>query len=181
MKIKTENLKEAAAALHCGEKVELTGVVYTARDEAHKRLDELLNKGFLIPFEIKGAIIYYAGPTPAPFGLPVGSCGPTTSGRMDSFSPRLLDLGLAAMIGKGERNEDVRQAIIRNKAVYFSALGGAGALAAECVKARETVAFPELGCESINRFYFEDFPLIVAIDSEGRCVYDEGRKRYAIS
>jgi len=180
MNIDANRLRELIPALKCGDRVLLTGCICTARDAAHKRLDALLDQGLPLPFDLKDAVIYYAGAAPAPPWLPAGSCGPTTSGRMDVFSPRLLDLGLAAMIGKGERSEAVKSAIIRNKAIYFSATGGAGALCAEHVKSCEPVAFPELGCESINRLHVEGFPLVVAVDSGGNCIYTEGRKRYAV-
>lgn len=145
----------------------LSGYIYTSRDAAHKRIFELLDSGSKLPYDLKNAVIYYAGPTPAPEGMPIGSCGPTTSSRMDVYSPRMLDLGLAAMIGKGERNQAVCDAIVRNHAVYFCAIGGAGALAAKCIKSCEVIAFDDLGCESVKRLYIEDFPLITAIDCHG--------------
>lgn len=145
----------------------LSGYIYTSRDAAHKRIFELLDSGSNLPYDLKNAVIYYAGPTPAPEGMPIGSCGPTTSSRMDVYSPRMLDLGLAAMIGKGERNQDVCDAIVRNHAVYFCAIGGAGALAAKCIKSCEVIAFDDLGCESVKKLYIEDFPLITAIDCHG--------------
>ncbi|MCL2486979.1 MAG: Fe-S-containing hydro-lyase [Oscillospiraceae bacterium] len=153
--------------LRAGDRVLLSGVVYAARDAAHKRIDEALDRGEDPPFRIDGAVIYYAGPTPAPEGLPVGSCGPTTSGRMDPYAPRLLDLGLAGMIGKGPRSQAVCDAIVRNKAVYLCAVGGAGALAARCVKSCEVIAYEDLGCESVKRLEIADFPLIVAVDCHG--------------
>ncbi|MCL1822676.1 MAG: FumA C-terminus/TtdB family hydratase beta subunit [Oscillospiraceae bacterium] len=180
MKINVSELKSIIPELRAGTRIELTGFIYTARDAAHKRLCALLDSGSPLPFDIKDAVIYYAGPSPAPDGLPIGACGPTTSGRMDVFAPQLLDSGLAAMIGKGERCEAVKEAIIRNKAIYLSAPGGAGALAAERIKSNEVIAFPELGCESINKLYTEDFPLTVALDCTGRCVYEQERKNYAI-
>ena len=153
--------------LRAGDRVLLSGVVYAARDAAHKRIDEALDRGEDPPFRIDGAVIYYAGPTPAPEGLPVGSCGPTTSGRMDPYAPRLLDLGLAGMIGKGPRSQAVCDAIVRNKAVYLCAVGGAGALAARCVKSCAVIAYEDLGCESVKRLEIADFPLIVAVDCHG--------------
>jgi fumarate hydratase subunit beta len=165
-------LREKASSLRVGMKVLLSGTVYTARDAAHKRFIELIKSGENLPFPIDGAAIYYAGPTPAKPGMPIGSCGPTTSGRMDSFAPTLLDRGLAAMIGKGERNAAVKEAIKRNGAVYFAAIGGAGALAAASIISSEVIAFPELGCESVKRLVFKDFPLIVAIDSHGGDIFD---------
>jgi fumarate hydratase subunit beta len=153
--------------------------VYTARDAAHKKLFELLDKGVALPFPLENAVIYYAGPTAAPPGKPIGSCGPTTSSRMDKFAPRLLDLGLGAMIGKGERSPAVVEAVKRNNAVYFCAIGGAGALAADCIKECEVIAFPELGCESIKRLTFENFPLTVAINAQGEDIFTVGKKQFA--
>ncbi len=170
-RIKVEELREKAAMLHAGDRVLLSGTVYTARDAAHKRIVSMLDAGEALPFELRGAVIYYAGPTPAEPGAVIGSCGPTTSGRMDRFAPRLLDLGLAAMIGKGQRNAYVVSAIVRNGAVYLCAVGGAGALAAQSIKSCEEIAFKDLGCESIKRMTVLDFPLIVAIDSEGNDLF----------
>ena len=170
--IRVEELKSRADELHAGDRVLLSGTVYTARDAAHKRLIGLLDAGEPLPFPLKGACIYYAGPTPAEPGSVIGSCGPTTSGRMDRFAPRLLDLGLAAMIGKGQRSAEVVSAIRRNGAVYLCAVGGAGALAAKCIQACEEIAFPDLGCESIKRMQVRDFPLIVAIDSAGNNLFE---------
>ncbi len=166
-KINTSELKTLAKTIHAGDRVLLSGVVYTARDAAHKRMIALLDSGEPIPIPIDGAAVYYAGPTPAPNGLPIGSCGPTTSGRMDPFAPRLLDLGLCCMIGKGERNDAVCDAIRRNGAVYLCAVGGAGALACKCITSCEVIAFDDLGCESIKKLEFKDFPLIAAIDCHG--------------
>ncbi|MDR0919713.1 MAG: FumA C-terminus/TtdB family hydratase beta subunit [Oscillospiraceae bacterium] len=160
--INTENLRDYTQELKHGEKILLSGVVYTARDAAHKKMFELLDNGENLPFEIKNAVIYYAGPTGTPPGKPIGSCGPTTSSRMDKFSPRLLDLGLLGMIGKGERSPEVIEAIKRNKAIYLCAIGGAGALAAHSIKTCEVIAFPELGCESIKRLTINRFPLLVS-------------------
>ena len=170
-RIKVEELREKAPTLHAGDRVLLSGTVYTARDAAHKRIVSLLDAGEALPFPLEGACIYYAGPTPAEPGAVIGSCGPTTSGRMDRFAPRLLDLGLAAMIGKGQRNDDVVSAIVRNGAVYLCAVGGAGALAAQSIKSCEEIAFKDLGCESIKRMTVLDFPLIVAVDSEGNDLF----------
>lgn len=169
--INVGDLKKRASELNAGDRVLLSGTVYTARDAAHKRIVELLDKGEKLPFNINGACIYYAGPTPAKEGAVIGSCGPTTSSRMDRFAPRLLDLGLAAMIGKGERNEAVTDAIVRNGAVYLCAIGGAGALAASCIKECEEIAFFDLGCESVKRLTVENFPLIVATDSQGGTLF----------
>ena len=157
----------------------LTGIVYTSRDAAHKRIMALIEQGGELPYPIENAVIYYAGPTPAPEGKPIGSCGPTTSGRMDKFAPKLLDIGLGAMIGKGERSKEVRDAIVRNKAVYLCAVGGAGALACNCIKSCEVIAFEDLGCESVKRLYVEKFPLIVANDCFGGDIFELGRAQYA--
>jgi len=170
--INTSELKTMIPELRAGDRVLLSGTIYTARDAAHKRIFELLEAGRQPPFEIRGAVIYYAGPTPAREGMVVGSCGPTTSGRMDAFTPRLLDLGLRGMIGKGERSPEVVAAIVRNGAIYFCAVGGAGALIARHIKSSEVIAFPELGCESIKRMTVEEFPLTVGIDSRGTSIYD---------
>lgn len=170
-KINTKDLKNAIPTLKAGESILLSGVVYTARDAAHGKLLELINKGEKLPFDLNGAAIYYAGPTEAPEGRPIGSCGPTTSSRMDSFSPTLLDMGLCCMIGKGNRNDDVVKSIVKNSAIYLCAIGGAGALAAKCITKCEVIAFPELGCESIKRLEFKDFPLIVGIDCKGNSAF----------
>lgn len=180
-RLRTEELRNYTEKLVAGEKIFLTGTVYTARDAAHKRIMTLIDNGEKTPFEIKDAVVYYAGPTPAPEGRPIGSCGPTTSGRMDKFAPRLLDLGLCAMIGKGERSRDVRDAIVRNKAVYLCAVGGAGALAAHCIKKCEVIAFEDLGCESVKRLYIENFPLTVADDCSGGDIFSVGRSEYSVA
>lgn len=176
----TQDLKKYADELRIGDKILLSGIVYTARDAAHKRIAAILDAGEKPPFSIENAVIYYAGPTPAPEGKPVGSCGPTTSGRMDPYAPRLLDLGLAAMIGKGERSQAVRDAIVRNHAVYLCAVGGAGALAARCIKDLSVVAFEDLGCESVKKLIIEDFPLVVANDARGGDLFSEGRTAFAV-
>lgn len=178
IEVRAEELKKRAEEFRCGDKLLLTGTVYTARDAAHKRFMKLLDEGGELPFELENAVIYYAGPTPAPDGKPIGSCGPTTSGRMDRFAPRLLDLGLGAMIGKGERSSEVREAIVRNKAIYLCAVGGAGALACNCIKSCEVIAFENLGCESVKRLYVEKFPLIVADDCFGGDIFSVGRAKY---
>ncbi|MEE1139246.1 MAG: FumA C-terminus/TtdB family hydratase beta subunit [Acutalibacteraceae bacterium] len=165
--ININQIKEYASVLTAGDRVLLSGTVYTSRDAAHKRIFELLDSGKELPYDLCGACVYFAGPTPTPQGMVIGSCGPTTSGRMDVYSPRLLDLGLAAMIGKGERNKEVCDAVIRNKAVYFCAIGGAGALYAKQIKKCEEIAFKDLGCESVKRLELENFPVIVGIDSRG--------------
>jgi fumarate hydratase subunit beta len=159
--------EEVIKTLKAGESILLSGVVYTARDAAHKRMAETLDEGGALPFEIQGQTIYYAGPCPAKPGAVIGSCGPTTSGRMDAYAPRLLDLGLRAMIGKGARGEAVAAAIVRNSAVYLGAIGGAGALIAKCVKEASVAAYGDLGAEAVRRLVFENFPLTVLIDCEG--------------
>lgn len=166
-RIDASELKTVARELRAGDRVILSGRIYTARDAAHRRIFELLDAGEKPPFELAGAAIYYAGPTPAREGMAVGSCGPTTSGRMDAFSPRLLDLGLSAMIGKGMRSEDVCRAIERNGAVYLCAVGGAGALIAKSVKSAEEIAFRDLGCESVKELIVDELPLTVGIDCVG--------------
>lgn len=167
IKLNTKDIKEAAKTLCAGDSVLLSGTVYTARDAAHKKICALIDNGEKIPFELDGAVIYYAGPTPAPEGRPIGSCGPTTSSRMDGFAPKLIDLGVAATIGKGNRSNEVVEAMKRNGAIYLCAIGGAGAIAAKAIKEVEIIAFPELGCEAVRRMRIEDFPLIVGIDSRG--------------
>ena len=169
--IKTDDLKKQCPLLKVGDRVFLSGTVYTARDAAHKRMFEYINNGKEPPFIIDGAVIYYAGPTPTPEGLPIGSCGPTTSARMDVYTPRLLDMGLTATIGKGERSQEVQDAIERNGSVYLCAIGGAGALACRQIKSCEVIAFDDLGCESVKKLEFKDFPLIVAIDCHGKNIF----------
>lgn len=161
----------ASANLKAGDRILLSGTVYTARDAAHKRFMELLDNGDPLPFPIEGSVIFYAGPTPARNGHPVGSCGPTTSSRMDPYTPRLLDLGLAAIIGKGDRSPAVCDAIKRNGALYLCAVGGAGALLAGCITDAEEIAFADLGCESVKRFTIRDMPLFVGIDSNGGSIF----------
>ncbi|MDR2445814.1 MAG: Fe-S-containing hydro-lyase [Treponema sp.] len=170
--------REQAGALVAGDKVSLSGVLYTARDAAHKRFANLLDRGEALPFPIEGACIYYAGPAPAKDGQVIGSAGPTTSGRMDAYTPRLLDLGLRCMIGKGERSEAVIAAMKKTGAVYFAALGGAGALLASRITSVETAAFPDLGTEAVRRLTVRDFPAVVAIDSRGGNLYKLGPERY---
>ena len=171
MKLHTSQLNSERKNLRAGDRLFLSGTIYTARDAAHQRLLSLLNDDKEFPFTLNGAVIYYAGPTPAQQGMAVGSCGPTTAYRMDAFSPVLLDAGLAAMIAKGPRNTEVLDAIVRNKACYFAATGGAGALIAQCIKAAEVIAFEDLGTESVKRLTVENMPLIVAIDSKGNNLY----------
>ena len=158
---------EQVKDLKSGDSVLISGVIYTARDAAHKRIFELIDNKQELPYPICNSVIYYAGPTETPDNLVIGSCGPTTSSRMDNFAPRLYNMGLTATIGKGERNQAVIDSIISNKAVYFCALGGAGALAAKCITSLEVIAFPELGCESVKKLTFKDFPLICGIDIYG--------------
>lgn len=168
----TKDIFAWAEKLRAGDRVLLSGTVYTARDAAHKRICAMLDEGKEQPFSIPGAVVYYAGPTPTPPGMAIGSCGPTTSARMDPYAPRLLDLGLKAMIGKGDRSPEVVEAIRRNHAVYLCAIGGAGALAAKCVKSLQVIAFEDLGCESVKRLEIKDFPLTVAIDCRGGNLFE---------
>lgn len=171
--IRTPFTREAVEELNCGDRVYITGSIYTARDAAHKKMTELLAEGKELPIDIKDSIIYYVGATPAKPGQVIGSAGPTTSGRMDAYAPKLLDLGLRAMIGKGERNEAVIESMVKNKAVYFAAIGGAGALIAKSIKAAKVVAYEELGTEAIMELQVENFPAIVAIDCRGKSIYKE--------
>jgi len=168
--LNTENIRQWAPTLSCGDEILLSGVVYTARDAAHKKIALMLQNGKELPFPLKDSVIYYAGPTPAKEGRVCGSFGPTTSGRMDCY-PQLFDNGLAAAIGKGDRNEVIAQALKRNGSIYLIAIGGAGAVAAKHIASCEEIAFAELGCESVKRLEFRDFPLIVAIDTRGGNVY----------
>ncbi len=171
--------REALARLRAGDSVLLSGTVLTGRDAAHKRLCALLDEGRPLPISLQDQAIYYVGPCPPLPGDVIGSCGPTTSGRMDAYAPRLMDLGLAAMIGKGFRKPSVVESIRRNGAVYFAATGGAGALIARCVKAARVLAFEDLGTEAIRELTVEDLPLIVAVDSLGNDLYVQGPARYA--
>ncbi len=179
IELTVEELKSAAKTLRAGDRVLLSGTVYTARDAAHKRIFELLDRGENLPFDIAGAVIYYTGPTPAQNGRPVGSCGPTTSIRMDKFTPRLLDMGLAGIIGKGERGQEVCEAIIKNGTVYFCAVGGAGALMASHVVSAEEIAFSDLGCESVKRLEVSKLPVTVCIDALGGNIFRDGKQNYA--
>lgn len=172
-------VKEEIQDLRAGDYVYLTGVIYTARDAAHKRMDDALSEGKELPLDIKNQMIYYMGPSPAREGRPIGSAGPTTASRMDKYAPRLLDLGLGGMIGKGKRSQAVRDAIVRNKAVYFAAVGGAGALLSKCIKKADVIAYDDLGTEAIRRLEIEDLPAIVVIDSEGNNLYETAVKEYA--
>lgn len=154
-----------------GDEILLSGIVYTARDAAHKRFVNLIHSNKSLPFDINGSVIYYAGPTPARDNMPIGSCGPTTSSRMDIYTPELINLGLAATIGKGMRNSNVIESMKKHRALYLCAIGGAGALAAKCVKKLDVVAFEDLGCESVKRLEIVDFPLIVGIDIHGGNIF----------
>lgn len=169
--VDTTELKDKICSFRAGDRILLSGVVYTARDAAHKKLTEFISAGKELPIPLGQAVIYYAGPTQTPDHLPIGSCGPTTSSRMDRFTPQLLDLGLVAMIGKGERTQPVVESIVKNKSLYLCAIGGAGALACSCIKSCEVIAFEELGCESIKKLVFEQFPLFVGVDCTGNTIF----------
>lgn len=177
-KLTTPVTRELLAPLKAGDTVLLSGVVYTARDAAHQRLMELLDGGQPLPFPLEGSAVYYVGPTPERPGQVIGSAGPTTSGRMDAYSPRLLELGQAIMIGKGARNQAVKDAVVRNGAVYLAALGGAGALMAAAVKSLEIICWEDLGCEAVRRLVVEDLPLTVILDAHGGDLYRSGPAAY---
>jgi fumarate hydratase subunit beta len=168
------------AKLKAGDRVLITGVIYTGRDMAHKYMIEALAKGEQLPFDVKGQILYYTGPTPAPPGKPIGSAGPTTSYRMDKYTPQLLELGLKGMIGKGPRTVKVKDSIIKNRAVYFAAIGGAGALISKSIRKAEVIAYPELGTEAIMRLEVENFPAIVVNDVNGGDLYQIGVEQYKV-
>lgn len=170
--IKAPLIKDEIKNLNAGDYVYITGIIYTARDAAHKRMYEALNNKNELPIELKDNVIYYMGPSPAREGRPIGSAGPTTASRMDKYTPDMLDLGLKGMIGKGKRSKEVIDAIVRNEAVYFAAVGGAGALLSKCIKKSEVVAYDDLGTEAIRKLYVEDFPVIVVIDSSGNNLYE---------
>ncbi len=176
--ITTPITEETTKDLHSGDYVYITGTIYVARDAAHKRMIEALDRGEELPIDIKDATIYYMGPSPAREGRPIGSAGPTTATRMDKYAPTLLDLGEKAMIGKGKRSKEVIDAIIRNKAVYFAAVGGAGALLSKCIKESEVICYDDLGAEAIRKLHVEDFPVIVVIDREGNNLYETAIKEY---
>ncbi len=178
-KLRTPLSDEDVTKLKAGDIVYLSGTLYTARDAAHKRLVELIEKGEELPFDLKGAVIYYVGPTPPKPGEVIGSAGPTTSYRMDSYAPTLIEHGLKGMIGKGKRNDAVKEACKKYKAVYFGAVGGAGALLAKRIKDAEVIAYPELGPEAVRRIEVEDFPVVVVNDTYGNDLYEEGRKQWA--
>ena len=169
---------QIAEELHSGDYVYITGTIYTARDAAHKRMSEALAEGKPLPFDVKNNLIYYMGPSPARDGRPIGSAGPTTASRMDKYAPRLLDLGQKAMIGKGKRTQEVKEAVMRNHGVYFAAVGGAGALLSKCIRKSETVCYEDLGAEAVLKLEVENFPVIVVIDSEGNNLYDSAAGEY---
>lgn len=170
----SEDIKD----LRSGDYVYITGTIYTARDAAHKRMYEALEQGQELPLAMKNNVIYYMGPSPAREGRPIGSAGPTTASRMDKYAPSLLDLGLKGMIGKGKRSKEVQEAIVRNQAVYFAAVGGAGALLSKCIKKSEVIAYDDLGTEAIRKLEVEKFPVIVVIDSQGNNLYETAIEDY---
>ena len=177
-KIQAPISNEDANSLRAGDYVYITGTIYTARDAAHKRMYEALEKNQQLPIEMANNIIYYMGPSPAREGRPIGSAGPTTASRMDKYAPKLLDLGLKGMIGKGKRNQAVIDAIVRNGSVYFAAVGGAGALLSKCITSSEVVAYDDLGTEAIRKLTVENFPVIVVIDKDGNNLYETAIKDY---
>ena len=170
---------EDARLLHAGDYVYLTGTIYTARDAAHKRMYEALSEGKELPMDMQNNVIYYMGPSPAREGRVIGSAGPTTASRMDKYAPALLDLGLKGMIGKGKRSQEVKEAIVRNGAVYFAAVGGAGALLSRSITASEVIAYDDLGTEAIRKLTVKDFPVIVVIDAEGNNLYETAIEEYS--
>ncbi|WP_026651351.1 Fe-S-containing hydro-lyase [Butyrivibrio proteoclasticus] len=170
--------KEKIKDLKAGDMVYISGTIYTARDAAHKRMDASLNNGETLPIDLKGNLIYYMGPSPAREGRPIGSAGPTTASRMDKYAPRLLDLGLGGMIGKGKRSKEVLDAIVRNGSVYFAAIGGAGALLSKAIEESEVIAYDDLGTEAIRKLKVERFPAIVVVDSEGNNLYETAIEEY---
>lgn len=177
-KIKVPISKEDAASLKAGDYVFLTGTIYTARDAAHKRMQEAMDRGDKVPIELSGNVIYYMGPSPAREERPIGSAGPTTASRMDKYTPRLLDLGLGAMIGKGKRSQAVIDAIVRNDSVYFAAIGGAGALLSKRIISSQVIAYEDLGTEAIRRLEVKDFPVVVVIDGDGNNLYETAVLEY---
>ncbi len=178
--VETPLTDDVVRSLKMGDKVRINGIIYSARDAAHKRLIELIEKGEDLPFDIAGQIIYYVGPTPAKPGYAVGSAGPTTSYRMDPYAPKLIERGLRGMIGKGSRSEPVIAAMRRYGAIYFAAVGGAGALIAKSIVSAEVIAYPDLGAEAIRKMEVRDFPAVVAIDADGNDLYQKGREAYAL-
>lgn len=179
IRLKTPLSDADVEKLKAGDKVLLNGVIYTGRDAAHKRLFDLLREGKPLPVDLKGQVIYYVGPAPAKPGQAIGSAGPTTSGRMDAYSPRLMEIGLKGMIGKGMRKKEVVEAMKKYKAVYFAATGGAGALLAKAIKKAQVVAYEDLGPEAVTRLEVEDFPVIVVNDTKGNDLYQQGMQQYA--
>ena len=170
--------REEAKKLKAGDYIYVTGTIYTARDAAHKRMQEALDKGESLPFSIEGNVLYYMGPSPAREGRPIGSAGPTTASRMDKYTPALLDLGLTAMIGKGKRSQEVIDAIIRNGAVYLAAIGGAGAILSKCIMSSKVIAYEDLGTEAVRRLEVKNFPVVVVIDSQGNNLYETAILEY---
>ena len=177
-KIQVPLLKEDIDELRAGDYVYLTGTIYTARDAAHKRMYDSMKKGEELPIELNGNVLYYLGPSPAREGQVIGSAGPTTSSRMDKYTPDMLDAGLKGMVGKGKRSKEVIEAMKRNGAVYFAAVGGAGALLAQCIKEAEVVAYDDLGTEAIRRLHIEDLPVIVVINKEGNNLYETATEKW---
>lgn len=178
MKLNLPLTKEISSSLRAGDYVYLIGTIYVARDAAHKRMIEGLDEGKELPFDVKNAVIYYMGPSPAREGRPIGSAGPTTATRMDRYAPRLLDMGLSGMIGKGKRSPEVLDAVCRNQAVYFAAVGGAGALLSQRIKESEVIAYDDLGAEAVRKLWVEDFPVIVVADCEGNNLYETAVEEY---
>lgn len=176
--IKAPISREEAKKLRAGDYIYITGTIYTARDAAHKRMQEALDKGEKLPFSIKDNVIYYMGPSPARQGRPIGSAGPTTASRMDKYTPALLNLGLGAMIGKGKRSQAVIDAIVQNESVYFAAIGGAGAILSKCILSSEVIAYEDLGTEAVRRLEVKNFPVVVVIDSEGNNLYETAILEY---
>ena len=170
--------REEARQLKSGDYIYITGTIYTARDAAHKRMQEALDRGEKLPFSIKGNMIYYMGPSPARENRPIGSAGPTTASRMDRYTPALLNLGLGAMIGKGKRSQSVIDAIVRNEAVYFAAIGGAGAILSKCIVSSDVIAYEDLGTEAIRRLEVKNLPVVVVIDSQGNNLYETAVLQY---
>ncbi len=178
-KITAPLTRDIVDSLRAGDMVEISGTIYSARDSAHKRLMDIINAGGKLPFDLNEQVIYYVGPCPAPEGIVIGSAGPTTSGRMDCYTPKLIELGLSGMIGKGQRSTEVIDAMVRNGAVYFGAIGGAGALISKSIKSQQVIAFEDLGTEAVRKLTVVDFPAIVIIDRFGNNLYNIGRNRYA--
>lgn len=178
MEIKTPLTRQTARELKAGDVVKITGVIYTARDAAHKRMTEAAAKGEKLPFDVKDQIIYYVGPTPPKPGEIIGSAGPTTSGRMDAYAPKMMELGLTGMIGKGKRNADVKDAMKKYGAVYFAATGGAAALISSHIKSAEVIAYDDLGTEAVRKLYVEDFPAVVVMDTYGNDLYETEKLKY---